>query len=142
MPYTDKRGTVHETITVPNPDVLRAGIRHIEDDLAHWDQGDWLRLREVFVYPDEPEVLETCRTTACLAGHILLAQGSTWRQLVKHQVAGEAMTALGFGEGGEADRFFQEIFQMTETADVDLAFDEEALVVFKARITEVTGVDF
>lgn len=56
-------------INVPNPDILRAALAHIEADPSKWSQDFW-----------GPGVGDP-KETACLCGHILLAHGWTWEQL-------------------------------------------------------------
>lgn len=90
-------------IHVPNPDVLRAGIRHIEDNPAEWHQDFWVATAEQRELPKG-----VCGTAGCLAAHILLAQGRTWDDLldIVHGVNGQqrsnladlALAELGFGE--------------------------------------------
>jgi hypothetical protein len=97
MSYEEYDYHSYETIVVPNPDVLRAGIKHVESHLKYWNQVGWIQIG-VGGLPGEVPEEETCGTTACLAGHVLLAQGENWPDLLSGRVwiAERAMVALGF----------------------------------------------
>jgi hypothetical protein len=137
-------GETLQKIKVPKPEVLKAGVRHIEQHIKNWNQSDWIKVGSA--YPDEQG---TCGTTACLAGHILLSQGHSWRDLHEEAIPTEALNALGFNPNGEDGRynFDHEIFCYThdhsEGGDENvLAYTPQKLAAFKAWITTVTGVEF
>jgi hypothetical protein len=144
------------TIKVPNEDVLKAGIAHAERDLNTWNQCSWID------WDDE------CGTTACLAGHIVLAQHGNLREVSvgggTNHVAQEALRLLGFDVTVQGDRswdwdrfispdtasFYSRIF--LHTRDIRLGQDAygegyplathpDAFKYFKEHITEVTGVE-
>lgn len=139
-------------VKVPKPDVLKAGIAHAEENLKHWNQLDWFSMGTRF--PDEKD---DCGTTACLAGHILLAQGMSWKEVSRlGSIRDEALKALGFkrtpiwwGESWDenAANFDNQVFCYTRVGNGDfgsdpLAYEESRMNEFKARVTEVTGVEF
>jgi hypothetical protein len=131
-------------INVPNPDVLRAGIAHAEADIEHWNQNDWVKVGDRL--PDEQG---GCGTTACLAGHILLAQGYSWKELATvGDMSSKALRALGWLRPGvfwedDAQAFYDYVFCHTKDEGDDiLAFTPERMSYFKQWITELTGVTF
>jgi len=139
-------------INVPNPDVLRAGVAHAELHLEQWDQSMWV---------------SDCDTTACLAGHILLAQGMTWEEIVAVDsqpgggISKMAIKALGFDTEHPLDwakngrSFAGHIFGYIATGVEKvndqgedeyetklMAFEPAAMKTFKDHITKVTGIEF
>lgn len=157
-------------INVPNPEVLIAGIRHAEEDLEHWNQAYWaqtawewdeVNLRSTAALADDGGPM--CGTSACLAGHILLAQGMTWEELLEVQrqweiddvsvvgIAERALDALGFEPDDRVhvtprDDFSKMVFGFTAvyhgyTGATQLARTRETLELLKDRITEATGIE-
>lgn len=117
-------------VRVPNEEVLRNGVAHAELHLDRWDQGTWV---------------SACGTTACLAGHILLAQGREWQDMDTFGIAYQALRALGL-EGHDAMAFHFEIFNYTHdvalTGAKNVGHTPEAMKFLKQRITDVTGIEF
>jgi hypothetical protein len=134
------------TINVPNPEALKAGIAHAQDHLNLWDQNEFLTYwdddgewREL---PEEGE--PPCGTTACLAGHILLAAGKSWKQISQMDIPNEALRVLGFEQGrhfGDGDLFDDRVFLYTHDDSGLLAKTQEKFDLFKAHVTEVTGIE-
>lgn len=154
-------------ITVPNPDVLRAGIAHAEADLKHWNQQNWIGFGLGGGVDAAGQPL--CGTYACLAGHILLASGRSWAELIDIQrrsmdfgtslqsepdISDLALEALGFPvptswleeEVEETDRSNFEgcIFEFTYNWPFheEVAYTRDALGLLKKRITTFTGITF
>jgi hypothetical protein len=144
-----------ELIRVPNEQALRDGVANAELDLNQWDQSTWASEGDD----------ETCGTTACLAGHILLASGMTWGEVLDlserdgRAVPMQAMTVLGFEvprpEGwwdpGPVANFVGRVFGFTIDPNADddateeeyaIAFGPDKMKLLKERITEVTGIEF
>lgn len=134
-----------EMIEVPNPAALRAGVKHIEDHIDMWSQTYWV----TFAPSDVSQDGNACGTTACLAGHILLAAGYSWNELNELQMPGQALDVLGFDRSFDSQRFdfdseiFCYIHDYSEGGDENvLAYTPEKLAAFKAWVTKVTGVTF
>jgi hypothetical protein len=122
------------TIHVPNPEVLRAGIKHAEENLAQWNQGTFVS----HAGPRHP-----CGSRACLAGHILLAQGFTWEKLLGVSIPETALEYLGLDpESDDGRRFDDQIFYMTENdAGNYYGRTPELFAEFKAAVAALTGVE-
>jgi len=155
------------TINVPNPEVLKAAFAEMEANLAYWYQGVWYSEpgQLGFDLPQE----NTCGTTACLAGFIVLASGSTWEQMIGLWVPDEALERLGFTkvlvphdcsdescmvlEWTDDAAEFREIFYKTSTWDMpnvdqvegpardSLGFTRDRFEYFKAYVSEQTGIE-
>lgn len=131
---------------VPNEALLRAGVAHAELELEHWNQTMW--------GPSPYVPLNECRTKACLAGHILLAQGMTWRALLDLDRTGSvsktALDLLGFDrngyvvEGSDVNKFRGQVFGYTYNikANQSLGYSPGPMKLLKERITETTGIEF
>jgi hypothetical protein len=122
------------TIHVPNPEVLRAGIKHAEENLAQWNQGTFVS----FSGAEHP-----CGSRACLAGHILLAQGLTWEQILGVSIPETALEYLGLDpESDDGRRFDDDIFYMIGSDSGDhYARTPELFAEFKAAVSALTGVE-
>lgn len=140
-------------IKVPNEAALRAGVEHAQEYLEEWNQGSWANV-------DPGSV---CGTTACLAGHILMAQGMPFHLLLhlgdQQQGWGVpllAMNVLGFEtdinpsaddyDSKDAQEFHDLIFAHVHDARAEgtwgsLRTTQEAFDLFKERVTEVTGIE-
>lgn len=128
-------------IKVPNEQALRDGIAHAELHLSQWHQGGWVQNGLDFEG-------EECGTTACLAGHILLARGHSWEDLMSGEgISIKAIRALGFDvrdmdHDSEAFRFYRKIFGFTWVDDVGaVGINPDRMKLFKERITAVTGIE-
>lgn len=144
--YVDEEGVTRNLVRVPNPEVLKAGMKHVEEHIEHWNQLDWFSPGTRL--PDENG---GCGTSACLAGHILLAAGHDWKELSNiFSISAEALDTLGFERGSDDwNAFDYEVFCYTRDDDIEdweidntLAYTPERLATFKQRVTEVTGVEF
>jgi hypothetical protein len=137
------------TIHVPNPEVLQAGFASIQANLAFWNQQSWVQQGIM----DTPQA-NTCGTTACLAGHIVLAAGFSWDQLKKMNVPLTAMSLLGYGNAEDPDdeepdyydgdgNEFNDIFyrMRSDRSGLNLEYSQEAFDEFKAEVSELTGVE-
>lgn len=130
------------TIKVPNEQVLRDGIAHAELHLSQWHQGAWVHNGLDFQGGK-------CGTTACLAGHILLAKGHSWEDLSRSDEAilYKAIRALGFdvrdmNYDSEAFRFCRDVFDFTWIDDVGaVGINPDRMKLFKEHITAVTGIE-
>jgi hypothetical protein len=133
------------TINVPNPEALRAGLRHAQDHLKFWDQNEFLVYWDAdgqeFELPEEGE--PPCGTTACLAGHILLATGMSWKEISRGDISSQALHALGYQFTGDRDAMaFDELIFMHVYGDTGpLARTQEKFDELKAHVAEVTGVE-
>jgi hypothetical protein len=139
-------------IHVPNVDALRAGFHHVEEHLDQWDQDTYL-LGDIGP-GDQP----ACGTTACLAGHVLLAAGYPWGYLNRIDmdpriggtggIGGVAMDVLGITDHWDRIEWNCEVWnfcvaQVVMDGDyefVPLRRSRESLDLLKKRVTEVTGV--
>ena len=144
------------TIHVPNPEVLQAGFANIAANLSYWNQVTWIQQERFWVPSDN-----TCGTTACLAGHILLGQGWTWRDLLNERtIPAKAMMALGYTEievpvwcdfceenhletswSGDGVAFEVIFYRMRDSSDEELGYTQAAFDEFKAYVTQMTGVE-
>jgi hypothetical protein len=144
------------TINVPKPDALRAGMANIQANLSYWSQDVW-----VTSHPDTPVPQDNhCGTTACLAGHIVLAAGHSWDDIFHMNIAFEAMKLLGYELvrvprwchgcdqnhmedhwSGDGDEFTDIFYHMSFGDGLYLEYSQEAFDAFKAYVTEVTGVE-
>jgi hypothetical protein len=126
------------TIKVPNEQALRDGVAHAELHLDQWHQAAWVDRGILFDG-------ELCGTTACLAGHILLAQGVSWRNLQgSGEIPSRAMRAIGFNDmyADDAWFFYKQVFGFTYATDVGpVGINPDRMKLLKERITEVTGIE-
>jgi hypothetical protein len=132
------------TIHVPNPEALKAGIAYAEKHLNLWNQDEFIRYWDADDEPiDLPDAGDPpCGTTACLAGHILLAQGHSWAQIAWMDISGEALRILGYEEISDAgEDFFDTVFCHTHDDSGLLARTPEKFQLFKAYVTDRTGVE-
>lgn len=141
------------TITVPNPEVLKQAFAAIEANLFAWHQGRWIEMDwESGELPPE----NTCGTTACLAGFIVLGTGKTPLEVeeMREGAADAALEALGFVPAPAACRCceawwtddaedFRNLFYRTVdyVNDRDMSFTREAFDVFRAEVSELTGIE-
>lgn len=136
------------TINVPNPEALKAGFANIQANLVYWDQRAWV---QVGLFDEVPPA-NTCGTTACLAGHIVLASGVSWKELMGIDVAETAMKLLGYtwyededgetvydGDGNEFNDIFYRMY--SNQHDLPLEYDQQAFDDFKAEVSTLTGVE-
>jgi hypothetical protein len=134
------------TINVPNPEVLQAGFANIQANLSYWNQQSWVQQGII----DTPPA-NTCGTTACLAGHIVLASGVSWEELKGKDIAHEAMILLGYTSeydddddlmyGDDGDEFNDIFYQMRSQSGRSLEYSQEAFDEFKAYVSALTGVE-
>lgn len=138
------------TISVPRPEVLRAGIEHIQQYLEFWNQGSY-----VYYWDNEGWEVSIsnagsgtppCGTTACLAGHILLSQGETWENLISEGfIADRALDYLGFDRNkplGARGEFVSNVFYLVYDENGSMfGGAQERFDKFKAYVSEVTGVE-
>ena len=133
------------TIDVPNPEALKAGIQHAQDHLNSWGQEEFLTYWDDEGNPMEmPEEGDPpCGTMACLAGHILLASGKSWKDIERLDIPVEALKVLGFDgrRSGDGERFEDRVFFCTHDASGPLAKTREKFELFKAHVTRVTGIE-
>jgi len=156
------------TINVPNPEVLKAGIAHAEKHLRFWNQNYFIHfggeswttpLSEVIAAApvEAPDGKPDCGTSACLAGHILLAQGHSWADLASTDIPTAALQALGYEATSlecspDAIEFDDQIFGLIgeEVFDDDgddpqyfrvYALTQENFEIFKAEVSRLTGIE-
>ncbi len=131
-------------INVPNPEVLKAAFAGIQENLDYWSQDTWCGRPK-----HEPPSGNTCGTTACLAGHILLATGTKWEDLRKIHVSEEALKALGYvwaddvtGWSGDGWQFGEIFYWITDEETYrDYEYTQEAFDRFRAQVSELTGIE-
>ncbi len=150
-------------INVPKPEVLRAAFANMRANLAHWNQERWVFQWDGWfaLHPSVPPEENICRTTACLAGHIVLANGASWEELLTGTTGIDslAMEALGYtweeqscfcgdpecsnaggwdGDGDVFELFFGRIFDQNGNV---MHYDQAQLERFAAEVSEATGVE-
>jgi hypothetical protein len=134
------------TINVPNPEVLQAGFANIAANLVYWNQQTWVQQGVI----DAPQA-NACGTTACLAGHIVLASGVSWEELWRKDIAHEAMILLGYASeyddddcltyGDDGDEFNDIFYRMSSESGRNLEYSQEAFDEFKSYVSALTGVE-
>lgn len=135
------------TLSPEGEAVLRDAVQSIELNLEHWDQCSYAGHQD------------DCGTYACLAGWIVtntMYEGNLDQMRIAHyrdavSIPHEAMCALGIHDDMDYGKVRAQVFNyITDVSHddagaatfTDLQHTPAALKVFKARLTEVFGLDF